>query len=246
MAHLMFAYARGLFNWEIASGKYGLETSPCDRVQPTKLIGPKEPRQRVLNDREIAALWRSTEKLGYPFGPLVRLLLLTGARRNEVAGLREREIDLNKKLWSIPPERFKSKATHLVPLTAPAIDIITSLPRFRNGDHLLSTSFGEKPISGFSKSKDRLDAIIAAELGKLSPWRIHDIRRTVRTHLAALRVSDLVAETILGHGKRGLQRVYDQHSYEAEMREALELWAARLRDIVSPPPENVVELRTSA
>ena len=246
MAHLVFAHTRSLFNWAIARSVYGLETSPCDRLHPAKLIGPKEPRQRVLTDAELAALWRATEILGYPFGPLYRLLLLTGARKNEVAGLRRREIDLDKKLWSVPPERFKSKTTHLVPLTAPAIAVIEALPNFDKGDHLFSTTFGEKPVSGFSKSKDRLDALMAAELGTLLPWRVHDIRRTVRTRLASLRVSDLVAETILGHGKKGLQRVYDQHQYLPEMREAMELWAGRLRDIVSPAPENVVELRAKA
>ena len=246
MAHLVFAYARGLFNWAIARGNYGLETSPCDRLQPTKLIGPKEPRQRVLTDRELAALWRATDALGYPFGPLYRLLLLTGARKGEVAGLRGREIDFDKKLWSVPPERFKSKTTHLVPLTTPAMDIIEALPRFEKGDHLFSTTFGERPVSGFSKSKDKLDALMAAEIDTLPSWRVHDIRRTVRTRLASLRISDLVAETILGHGKKGLQRVYDQHQYLPEMREALELWAAHLRSIVSPPPENVVELRAKS
>ena len=75
------------------------------------------------------------------------------------------------------------------------------------------------------------------------PWVIHDIRRTVRTRLASLRVPDMVAEMVIGHGRKGIQRVYDQHSYEDEMREALELWAARLRDIVTPPPENVVRLK---
>ena len=74
-----------------------------------------------------------------------------------------------------------------------------------------------------------------------APWVVHDIRRTVRTRLASLRVSDLVAEMVIGHGRKGIQRVYDQHTYEPEMREALELWAARLRDIVTPPPENVVQ-----
>ena len=87
MAHLVFAHTRSLFNWAIARSVYGLETSPCDRLHPAKLIGPKEPRQRVLTDPELTALWRATEKLGYPFGPLYRLLLLTGARKNEVAGL---------------------------------------------------------------------------------------------------------------------------------------------------------------
>jgi integrase len=170
-------------------------------------------------------------------------LLLTGARKSEVAGLLVREIDLDNNLWSVPPERFKSKATHLVPLTEPAIDIIKALPRFGKGDHLFSTTFGEKPVSGFSKSKDRLDGLMAAEIGAVPPWRVHDIRRTVRTRL---RVSDLVAETILGHGKKGLQRVYDQHQYLPEMREALELWAGRLRDVVNPPPENLVKLRAKS
>jgi hypothetical protein len=77
-----------------------------------------------------------------------------------------------------------------------------------------------------------------------APWVIHDIRRTVRTRLASLRVSDMVAEMIIGHGRRGLQRVYDQHSYEVEMRDALELWAGQLRDIVKPPPENIVQLQS--
>jgi hypothetical protein len=74
-------------------------------------------------------------------------------------------------------------------------------------------------------------------------WVVHDLRRVVRSKLAALKVSDPIAELVIGHGKKGLQRVYDQPSYEAEIREALELWAARLRDIVTPPPENVVRMK---
>jgi integrase len=85
---------------------------------------------------------------------------------------------------------------------------------------------------------------MAQELGNaLVPFRLHDIRRTVRTRLAGLRIADEVAEMIIGHGRKGIQRVYDQHSYEDEMREALALWAARLRDIVTPPPENVVRMK---
>jgi integrase len=244
LAHIVLGHIRSLFNWAINRGTYGLENSPCDRVKPAALIGPKVPRQRVLQDPELGSLWRASETLGYPFGPLYRLLLLTGARTGEIAGARWREFDLGKKVWTVPPERFKSNATHLVPLSAPAIAIIEALPRFGKGDHLFSTTFGEKPVSGFSKSKDRLDALMAEGLGSSpDPWVIHDIRRTVRTRLASLRVSDMVAEMVIGHGRKGLQRVYDQHGYEAEMREALEQWAGRLRDIVSPAPENVVELR---
>jgi integrase len=246
LAHIVLGHIRSLFNWAINRGTYGLESSPCDRLRPAALIGPKEPRQRVLEDAELTSIWRSSEILGYPFGPLYRLLLLTGARKGEIAGARWREFDLGKGVWTVPPERFKSNATHLVPLSVQASAVIEALPRFTKGDHLFSTTFGEKPVSGFSKAKARLDAIMAGGSGAPPvPWVIHDIRRTVRTRLASLRIADMVAEMVIGHGRKGLQRVYDQHSYEAEIREALELWAGRLREIVSSPPENVVEQRRS-
>jgi integrase len=242
LAHVVLGHARSLFNWAINRGTYGLESSPCDRVRPSALIGAKQPRQRVLSDVELAAIWQGSEQLGYPFGPVYQLLVLTGARKNEVAGARWREF--NGLVWNVPPERFKSNASHLVPLSKQALTILETMPRFTKGDHLFSTTFGEKPVAGFSKAKARMDALMAEQLGgSPPPWVIHDIRRTVRTRLASLRVSDMVAEMIIGHGRKGLQRVYDQHSYEAEMREALELWAGRLRDIVNPPPENIVQLR---
>jgi integrase len=243
LAHVVLGHARSLFNWAINRGAYGLETSPVDRIKPAALIGAKEPRQRVLNDAEIAAVWRGSEALGYPFGPLYQLLLLTGARKNEVAGANWSEFDLKKKIWTVPPERFKSNASHLVPLSDQAVAILEALPRFTKGDHLFTTTYGEKPISGFSKGKDRLDKLMNQDMGTSPRWVTHDIRRTVRTRLASLRISDLVAEMVIGHGRKGIQRVYDQHSYQDEMREALKQWASRLRDIVSPPPDNVVKLK---
>jgi integrase len=242
-AHIVLGHVRSLFNWAINRGAYGLETSPCDRIKPAALIGAKEPRQRVLNDAEIAAVWRGTETMGYPFGPLYQLLLLTGARKNEVAGARWGEFDLKKKIWTVPPERFKSNASHLVPLSDQAVSILEALPRFTKGDHVFTTTHGEKPISGFSKGKDRLDRLAKEDIGTSPPWVTHDIRRTVRTRLASLRISDLVVEMVIGHGRKDIQRVYDQHTYESEMREALELWAGRLHDIVTPPPTNVVRLK---
>lgn len=243
-AHLVLGHLRTLFNWAIARGSYGLEVSPCDRLKPSTLIAPKQPRQRTLTDAEIVAFWRATERMEYPYGPLCQLMLLTGARKSEVAGARRREFDLKKKLWSIPPERFKSNATHLVPLTNQAISIIEELPELNKGDYLFSTTLGERPVTAFANAKERLDSFVTEELGQaLPPFVLHDLRRTVRTRLASLRVSDLVAEMIIGHGRRGLQRVYDQHSYEPEMREALELWSARLMSVIAPPPENVVALK---
>ena len=244
LAHIVLGHARLLFNWAINRTTYGLETSPCDRIKPKALIGTKEPRQRVLSDAEIAALWGGSERLGYPFGPLYQLLLLTGARKSEVAGARWSEFDLKNKIWTVPPERFKSNASHLVPLSDAAVAIVESLPHFTKGDHLFSTTYGEKPVAGFSKGKARIDKPMVEQLGSPPPaWVIHDIRRTVRTRLASLRIPDLVAEMVIGHGRKGIQRVYDQHTYEDEMREALDLWAVRLRAIVTPPPENLVTLK---
>ena len=87
-AHIVLGHIRSLFNWAINRGTYGLETSPCDRIKPASLIGAKQPRQRTLSDAELRALWQASETIGYPFGPLYRLLLLTGARKSEVAGAR--------------------------------------------------------------------------------------------------------------------------------------------------------------
>jgi hypothetical protein len=119
------------------------------------------------------------------------------------------------------------------------------LPRFQKGDHLFSTAFGEKPVNGFSKAKTNLDAAIRARLGTLSPFVLHDIRRTMRTGLSALPVGNLVRELVIAHTKPGLHKVYDQYAYLDEKRRALDLWAARMRSIVERPPLslNVVELR---
>jgi integrase len=119
-----------IVNWAINRGTYGLETSRCDRIKPSALIGAKQPRQRV---RELAACRGGSETLGYPFGPLYKLVL-TGARKNEVAGAQWSEFDLKKRIWTIPLERFKSNASHLVPLSDAAVAIIKSLPHFTKGD----------------------------------------------------------------------------------------------------------------
>jgi integrase len=243
-AHHLFSYASWLFNWALERGAYGLEHSPAHGMRPARIIGEKKPRTRVLTDAELKALWHSSEKLGYPYGPLVRLLMLTGQRKSEVAEARWSEFDIAQKEWRIPAERMKMDAPHIVPLTDAALSVLETLPRFQRGDHLFSTTLGEKAVNGFSKGKARLDKLMVKELGHVPPgWTLHDIRRSMRTALSALPISSDVAELVIGHAKRGLHRIYDQHAYAAEKRHALELWAARLRSIVEPPPANVVSLR---
>jgi integrase len=245
-AHNMFGRLCTLMNWAVERDVYGLAVSPCDRVRPSRLIGPKAIRQRVLDDDELRALWdatRSGEGPAYPYGALVRLLMLTGQRKAEVAGARWREIDLERRLWTIPPERFKSDAVHVVPLADPAMALLAGLPRFAGGDYLFSSTHGRKPVNGFSNAKIVLEQRLAEALGaEPERWVLHDIRRTVRTRLSGLRVPDPVAEMVIGHARKGLARVYDQHQYLDEMREALDAWAMRLRSIVEPPATNVVAL----
>ena len=130
-----------------------------------------------------------------------------------------------------------------------------SLPRFHHSDILFSTTFGKKAVNGFSRAKARVDELMLGEARalavcrgddpakvKLDEWRIHDIRRTMRTGLSALPVSDMVRELVIAHTRSGLHKVYDQYAYLDEKREALELWGKRLRSIVMPLPDNIVAL----
>jgi integrase len=246
-AHNLLGHVRRMFNWAIARGVYGIDRSPCDRMKPADVIGKKALRSRVLRDEELRALWNGAEKLGYPFGPLFQLLALTGQRKSEVAEARWREFDLEKRLWIIPPERMKGDAPHVVPLTDQAIRILEDIPRFEKGDYLFSTTFGAKPVNGFSKAKVRLDKSMFEQMKKpLEPFVIHDIRRTMRTGLSALPIPDMVRELMIAHARPGLHKVYDQHAYLDEKRQGFELWGARLRSIVTPPPANVVELKARA
>jgi integrase len=254
-AHNILITIRRLFGWAIDQTVYGIEQSPCERLKPKSIVGKRLSRTRVLDNDELRAFWRAAGRLGYPYQQIYRLLALTGLRRNEVAWARWSEIDLQTKLWTIPAERMKGGAPHVVPLMDDVLAILHELPRFQVGDFLFSTTFGKKPVRGFNRAKRKLDWhmlrswwAIGRVRGehlrnkKFPPFKIHDVRRTMRTGLSALPIPDIVRELVVAHAQRGMHRVYDLHAYENEKRHALQLWAARLRDIVEPPPANVVEL----
>jgi integrase len=271
-ARAALGHATTLFRWAVHHDL--IEASPIASLEPRWILdGAKiAPRQRTLNEQEIAAFWRASGRMGYPYGCLFRVLLLTGCRLNEVARAQWSEfhpelrrvirearrtksaVDWNtvpekSKTWTIPAARFKSDAEHLVPLSNDVCALFEGLPLFTAGDFIFTTTDGKKPINGLSKSKHRLDERMLRTLGaigkrrgddaaqiKLPGWVLHDLRRVIRTHLSALDVPDHVAEMVLGHGRRGLQRVYDQHRYEPQIREALERWAVKLKEIVQPVP----------
>lgn len=239
-ARNLLGHLQRMFTWAVAQHAYGLTANPAAPLRPSKLIGRKVMRQRVLTDDELRALWAASAELDYPYGPLLQMLMLTGQRRSEVAEARWPEFHLGKRLWTIPPERMKGAAAHVVPLTDPVLMTLQSLPRFTKGDHVFSASFGASPVTGFSRLKDRL----AKLLGGGTDYVLHDVRRTMRTHLSALPITERVRELVIAHAQPGLHKVYDRHGYEAEKRHALELWAARLHTIVAPAKgSNVVVLR---
>jgi integrase len=259
-ARRLFEIIRRIFNWALARPSYKIDRSPADRMKPGELIGKKTIRRRVLTNDELRVLWRASKRTGFPFGPMIRMLMLTALRRGEVAEAGRPEFDFEHKLWTIPAARMKGEeddsGPHVVPLNADMLEIIEAMPRFEGGDFLFTTRDGKQPVSGFSKMKHRLDKLMLEELQNiatqrgedpakvtLDPWIIHDIRRTARTHLSALPVPELVRELILAHAQPRLHKTYSQYAYLDEKRHALELWAERLKLIVDPPAANVIALR---
>lgn len=239
-AHNAFGYLRRLYSWAIGTQEYGLTSSPVERLRPKDLIGKREPRERTLTDAELHSVWQAADEMGYPYGPVFRLLILTGQREREVADMSWSEVDIPNRLWTIPGVRMKGGVAHEVPLPPAAIELIERLPRFTSGNYVFTTTAGKKPINGFSKAKTRID-----RLSGVSGWKIHDLRRTMRTHLSALPIQDLVRELVIAHAKPGLHRVYDQHAYQVEKRECFELWQARLLSIVGPMTADVFPYRVS-
>jgi integrase len=249
-AHNLLSYGRRLYDWAIEQDVYGIETSPFDRLKPKSLIGKKQPRSRILHDHELRAAWLAAEKLGYPYAAIFRLLILTGQRRSEVIEAQWPEFDLEKRLWTIPAERMKAGAAHVVPLTEDVLEILKGLPRYPRGNYLFSVKgAGKAPANSIADAKVLLDKHMLDILRKdnpdveLVPFVTHDLRRTMRTGLSGIAgISDLVRELVIGHTKPGLHKVYDQYAYLDEKRFALDSWAARLRVIVNPPPPNVTKL----
>jgi integrase len=236
-AHNAFGHLRRLFNWAIGTHEFGIRASPVAQLRPQDLIGKREARERTLSNDELRAVWRAAERMGYPYGPVFQLLILTGQREREVAEISWSEVEFEKRLWTIPAKRMKGDRAHEVPVAPAAVALLEPLPRWNGGDFIFTTTEGAKPINGFSKSKVRVD-----KLSGVSSWVIHDLRRTVRTHLSALPVEDLVRELVIAHAKPGLHKVYDLHAYQHEKRQCLELWEKRLFSIVEPRPSEVTDL----
>jgi integrase len=194
-----------------------------------------------LSDDELVLIWRAAEKIGGPFGVLVQLLALTGQRRDEVAGLRWEELDFEGRLWTLPRGRVKTDQGHVVPLSAAAVTIISSIPRIAESPFVLTTN-GTAPSSGYSKGTRKLDALLPPDM---PAWRLHDLRRTVASGMARLGINLPVIEKVLNHSSgsfAGIVSVYQKHSFADEKRAALDAWGQHVERVVSGKPAKVVQL----
>jgi len=258
-ANRTLAVFRKMCNWA-AAPKVGLiSASPCAGVEaPTQ----EHSRERVLSDEEVRLAWKAFDAIDWPFGPLAKLLLLTGMRRDEVASLRWSEVDLGARLIRLPGGRTKNGKPHHVPLSDTASAVIEGLPHVGRADFVFSTT-GRSRVSGFSRAKSAIDkAIIATmraeaeargddpgDIHPPAPWVIHDLRRTVATNLQRVGVKLEVTEAVLNHvsgSRAGIVGVYQRHEYAAEKRAALDAWSHRLEEIVTGRESGMHEALVSA
>jgi integrase len=217
-ANRALAAVRKLFNWCVARDI--LSASPCAGVKPPTA---ERSRDRVLSDDELRLVWQAADQVGWPFGPLVQLLALTGQRREEVGRIQWSEIDIEKRLWVLPAGRVKNNQPHQVPLSDGALAILKSVPRIAGSPFVFTTN-GTAPSSAYSKNKRRLDALLPADM---SAWRLHDLRRTAASGMARLGINLPVIEKVLNHASgsfAGIVGVYQRHTFADEKRAALQAW----------------------
>ena len=230
MANRVLAHVKRLLKW--AASRDIIENDPAAHVEK---VVPETKRERVLTDDELATVWQAAEKTGYPFGSAVQMLILTGARREEIFSLSWSEIEGD--VIRLPAERSKVKEGRAIPLSPPALDLLRTLPRFDQGGVVFSFT-GEKRFDNVGRAKPRLDKAIAAARGEpLPPWRLHDIRRTVATGLQRLGFRLEVIETVLGHvsGSRGgVVGTYQRHRFEPEAKAALVAWGEHVTAAIEP------------
>jgi integrase len=211
------AYGRACYAWAQKRGKVA-ENPFANLPIPAGVTA----RERVLSDEELGRVWNAAAGMGQPFGPLYRVLLLTLARREEVAGMRWSELSADLSTWTIPGARMKRGQPHIVALSEPAKEALHAVARIEGRD-LVFTTTGRTPVSGFTRAKEALD--IAA---KVTLWRLHDIRRTGVSALAAMGFNPVVADKLLAHQSstlHGAARVYQRHDFASEREAALEAWA---------------------
>lgn len=232
-ANRTLALVRKIFNWAISRDI--VETNPCLQVKAPR---KENQRDRVLKEDELRAVWRAFDKLGAPMGQMFKLRLLTAQRGGEVASMAWTDVDLAGGWWTIPAERAKNGRSHRVPLSKPARDILAARQPSRGEWVFPSPTRTGQYIQSPQKAAQR-----ARTLSGVEDFVLHDLRRTAASYMTSLGVPRLVVSKILNHAEQGVTHVYDRHAYDAEKREALDLWASRLQEITQDNPNG--ETRTA-
>ena len=216
-----FVAVRTMMNWCVKRGL--IERSP---VPPMSF--KSNSRDRVLSDDELSIVWQRAEGFGYPYGPIVQLLILTGQRKSEIVGLRRSWIAGD--LIEYPSEFAKNRRVHRLPLGKQCQELLANLPG-RDDLFFPSRFDAEKPFNGFSKSKAAFDEGLAIE-----PYTLHDLRRTFSSNMAKLGTPIHVTERILNHVSgtiSGVAAVYNRHAYVDEMREAFAAYEEFLANVTT-------------
>jgi integrase len=233
----------GFFSWAMREGL--AESNPVIGTNKFQ----EQSRERVLTDAELALIWKHAGDDHY--GSILKLLMLSAQRADEIASLQWSEVGGDA--ITLPPARTKNKRQHIVPLSDPAIAIMTIQPRRANDDGALREfvfGTGQGGFSGWSRCKERLDERIGKETGSPLPsWIVHDLRRSAATGMAALGVAPHIIEAVLNHvsgHKGGVAGIYNRNTYEPEKRQALNLWANHIVALVEGRESNVTTLRQSA
>jgi integrase len=237
-ANRALEWFKRLCKW--AEGRQIIDVNPCAKITAP---APEKSRERVLSDDELKAVWRAAEAVGWPYGDVVRLLILTGARFGEATGLEWRELNLEAQAWTLPGDRTKNGRQHTIPLSARAVEILRSAPRI--GETYVFTFTGDKPLAGNGIIKRRLDEKLP---DGMEPWRLHDLRRTFASGLARLGTPIHVVEKLLNHvggALSGVAGIYNRHAYADEQRAAADTWGRYVETLVSGAPArgNVVQIK---
>jgi integrase len=239
LANRVLAVLNSFFAWAASKNVKLVAANPCTGLErPAK----EQSRDRVLTDDELRAVWLAANELGHPHTGILRLLILTGQRRDEIGDLRWSEVDLEERVLHLPKERTKNGRAHDVPLSAPALAILAGLPRLVDADRVFTIK--RRPVTNFSWMKKKLDTLTG-----VSGWTLHDLRRTVASGLQRLGVRLEVTEAVLNHrggSMAGIVSVYQRHDYAAEKRDALQRWADHVDAIIIGQKANVVTLRGRA
>jgi integrase len=225
-ARQLHAIGRLLFSYGVERGR--LLNNPFSDIRPPKTL---KARDRWLAECEVVAFWKATESMTSLYAPAFQFLLVTGQRRSEVAGMRWEELNLQTGLWSIPSSRTKNSKPHMLDLPPFAMDILLRINQ--SGDFVFGG--GARALNGWSKAKSMLDKIMRENGDTIKPWRTHDLRRTMATHLAEQGTDQYVIEKLLNHSSGstgGIVSVYQRSERRQERKVALQSWCLRLESLV--------------